>query len=55
MSDPTEGEQLPEEQPEEVADDDSAHAADKPDDSAGGESKGDSDAGKATGNPDNAG
>ena len=58
MSDPKESEQLPEEQPDEVAEgDSSAHAADrkKGDDSAGGADRGDDDAGKATGNPKNAG
>jgi hypothetical protein len=44
-----ESEQLPEEQPDEVADDDSAHAADQADESAGGADRGDEDPEKATG------
>jgi len=42
-------EQLPEEQPDEVADDDSAHAADEPDEGSGGADRGNEDPEKATG------
>ena len=44
-----ESEQLPEEQPDEVADEDTAHAADKPDESAGGADRGNEDPEKSTG------